>query len=527
MNGVSLFLLTACIAGVSTAECVHPDRIDSAKDVNVCVMADGTVEVSSTGRVEEVKLIWKRHHASTTPMFRNDWERTYGEAGWTTVGKCRQLGSAWYCMLRELDGRTDGWGVAVQPNALCWWQVTEREIVLTLDVRAGAMPVNLKGRTLTAAKLVMRRGLASERPFAAGKAFCRLMCHCPRLPKSPVYGYNDWYCAYGRNTATNFLKDAKFVVSLCEGLENRPYVVMDDGWQRNSPPVVAPLGYGSSGWGPWDEAGDAFGMKMKPFAAAVAELGAKPGLWYRPYRAWEEAPDAMRLKSDRIFFDPSAAGVTELLVADVARFREWGMKLVKIDYLVGDVAGALAFPDKVGGRPFLTDRVWRDDSRTTCEVLLEQYHAMRKAAGDDMILIGCNAFDHLVAGLFDLQRTGGDTSGREWKQTREFGINTLGARSIHDGTFYAVDAGCVGLAFAGAVDWRYNKQWLDLVSRSGTPLFVSWHRTLATEEICTEFRRAFSRAARGGETGEPLDWETERFPRRWRFFDGCEVTYEW
>jgi len=520
----ALLILSSFLA---FGEVVTPDEILSEEGVKATVAGDGTVCVTSAGKAEEVTLVWRRRHAPSTRYFRNDWERTYGEAGWTTLADDAGMGSAWYCLVREADGRVDGWGVEVQPNALCWWQVTPEAIRLTLDVRAGAAPVNLKGRTLKAAKLVMRRGKPGERAWDAGRLFCRMMCPSPRLPKSPVYGYNDWYCAYGENTATNFLADAGLVTSFCEGLANRPYVVMDDGWQKNAPPVVRPLGYGSSGWGPWDEAGERFGMKMKPFADAVAALGAKPGLWYRPYRAWDEVPAEMRLKAQPIFFDPSAKGVTEQLASDVARFRSWGMKLVKIDYLVGDVAGALAFPRRVGGRPIVTDRIWRDDSRTTCEVLLEQYRAIREAAGDDVVLIACNAFDHLVAGLFELQRTGGDTSGVRWAQTRDTGVNTLSARSLHDKIFYATDADCAGLAWDGAVDWSLNRQWLDLVARSGTPLFVSWRRALATPPVREAIRAAYARASQSVGTAEPLDWEASRTPADWRFADGSVAHYDW
>ena len=510
---------------VAQAVVIDPDRIEASSGVEVSVRENGDVTIAAAGReVEEVRLVWERAHAPTTRICRNDWERDYAEAGWTTL--TNNPGSAWYFLVRE-GRRVDGWGVATQPNALCWWTVSESNIVLTLDVRAGGAPLRLGSRVLTAARLVMREGREGESAYEAGRAFCRMMCPNPRLPKAPVYGYNDWYCAYGNNTATNFLADAAFVTSLAEGLENRPYVVMDDGWQPNAPPVVKPLGLGSSGWGPWDRSGDAFGMAMKPFAAAVAALGAKPGLWYRPYRAWAEAPAEQKLRDHPLFFDPTAPGVRERFAADIARFRDWGFKLVKIDYLVGDVAGALSFPRKVGGMPVQGNRGWRDVSRTTAEVLLDHYRAMRAAAGDDVVLIGCNGFDHLIAGLFELQRIGGDTSGWRWEQTKEMGVNSLGARAIHDGTFYAADADCVGLARAGAVDWRQNRQWLDLVARSGTPLFFSWRRSLMTDDIRDEFRRAFRAASGRHATAEPLSWECEAFPTRWRFADGSTVAYDW
>ena len=518
---VGLAVLSA--AGLRAAVLL-PDEIVAPEGVSVRIAESGVVSVRADGvPVEEVRLFWRRPLSERTRVFRDDWERTYAEAGWTTVRD--NLGSAWYTMVHE-DGRTDGYGVEVQPNALAWWTTATNGVTLTLDLRAGGAPLQLGARTLEAVRLVTRRGAAGESAFAAGRAFCRMMCPVSRLPKEPVYGYNDWYCAYGKNTATNFLADAGFIVGLCEGLESRPYVVMDDGWQRNSPPVVAPLNLGSSGWGPWDEAGEGFGMKMRPFAAAVAALGAKPGLWYRPFRAWEEIPDDMRLGANPLFFDPTHPDLAAMIGRDIRRFRDWGMKLVKIDYLTMDIADGCSFARKTGGRLVPPERVWRDSSRTTAEVLKGLYRTMREAAGDDMVIIGCNALNHLAAGLFEVQRTGGDTSGWKWRQTFEMGVNTLAARAMQDRIFFASDADCVGLAQAGAVPWKKNRLWLDLVSRSGTPLFVSWKQTLADESVRSALKAAYAVASRPRPVAEPLDWMETPRPRKWRFADG-ETTYDW
>ena len=160
-----------------------------------------------------------------------------------------------------------------------------------------------------------------------------MMCPSPRLPKGPVYGYNDWYCAYGENTATNFLADAAYVTAMAKGLKERPYVVMDDGWQHNSPPMIKKKrGCFDNGCGPWDRAGATFGMDMKTFAAKVTALGAKPGLWYRPMRAWEEAPDSLKLAGDKRYFDPTVPEVKKRISEEIRCFRDWGFKLVKADF---------------------------------------------------------------------------------------------------------------------------------------------------------------------------------------------------
>jgi D-arabinose 1-dehydrogenase-like Zn-dependent alcohol dehydrogenase len=49
--------------------------------------------------------------------------------------------------------------------------------------------------------------------------------------------------------------------------------------------------------------------------------------------------------------------------------------------------------------------------------------------------------------------------------------------------FYVADADCVGVT--KAVPWTFNRQWLDLLARSGTMLFVS----LAPDALGSDERR--------------------------------------
>ena len=496
----------------------------SGAGVRVTLQADGAVAVSAPKvGLEAVILDWRAPWPKGARMLADVWERSYGDLRWTDVGADERL-SPWYFLVTA-DGRTDGYGVMVQPNALACWKVDAGGRRLRLDLRAGGRPVRLGGRTLAAATVVTRRGLPGESAFAAGRAFCRTMCPVTPPLKEPVYGYNDWYCAYGKNTATNFLADAAYIVECAKGLANRPYVVMDDGWQPNSPPVVKT----DSGHGPWDRSGDPFGMDMATFAGKVSALGAKPGLWYRPFRAYDEMPSGWKLKCDPRYVDPTVPGVKARIREDMSRFRDWGYRLIKIDYLTYDICQQWG-----GDRGRQEDRLirdtreWRDSSRTTVEVVKDLMRTMREAAGPDVVLIGCNGLNHLVAGLFELQRIGDDTSGREWARTRDMGVNTLGYRAIQDRVFFAADADCVGLCAPGAVPWEKNAQWLDLVSRSGTPLFVSWHRRLATPEFRAALAEAFRRAAVPQPSAEPADWADPgvRHPSRWRFGD-IERNYDW
>ena len=71
---------------VAQAVVIDPDRIEASSGVEVSVRENGDVTIAAAGReVEEVRLVWERAHAPTTRICRNDWERDYAEAGWTTL----------------------------------------------------------------------------------------------------------------------------------------------------------------------------------------------------------------------------------------------------------------------------------------------------------------------------------------------------------------------------------------------------------------------------------------------------------
>ena len=74
----------------------------------------------------------------------------------------------------------------------------------------------------------------------------------------------------------------------------------------------------------------------------------------------------------------------------------------------------------------ITTNGWHfnDRSKTNAQIILDLYLAIRNE-GRNMYLIGCNTVSHLSAGIFELNRIGDDTSGKEWERTRKMGVNTL------------------------------------------------------------------------------------------------------
>jgi alpha-galactosidase len=104
------------------------------------------------------------------------------------------------------------------------------------------------------------------------------------------------------------------------------------------------------------------------------------------------------------------------------------------------------------------------------------------------------------------------------------GVNSLAFRGVQHGAFYVADPDCVGVTTA--VPWSLNRQWLDLVARSGTMLSVS----LAPDALGATERRdlkaALALAAVPQPLGEALDWQRTVYPERWRLM-GRERTYDW
>jgi len=102
-----------------------------------------------------------------------------------------------------------------------------------------------------------------------------------------------------------------------------------------------------------------------------------------------------------------------LIHDDVARIRSWGYDLIKHDYSTYDAFGRWGF--EMGAELTQGDWHFNDQSLTNAEIILRLYQTLRAGAGDTALL-GCNTIGHLGAGLFEIQRTGDDTSGRVWER---------------------------------------------------------------------------------------------------------------
>src|ERR1039457_273777 len=167
--------------------------------------------------VKKIHLHWAATFDTNSVFLGDAWEPAYGDLRWKPINLTGPM--PWYFLVS--DGVvTHGYGVMTGPAALCCWKVDTNGIDLWADVRSGGVGVELGNRMLTVCTINARQGHAGENAFAAACAFCRQMCPEPRVVRQPVYGFNDWYCAYGANTATAFLNDAAYIASLSPTSEN-------------------------------------------------------------------------------------------------------------------------------------------------------------------------------------------------------------------------------------------------------------------------------------------------------------------
>jgi alpha-galactosidase len=463
--------------------------------------------------LEHILLRWHISLPNDAEFLGDQWERSYGDLAWRSSVPNRIM--PWYFLMTS--GRvTSGFGVRVGAPALAFWQADPEGISLWLDVRNGGSPVQLSGRALEAVHVVT----VSQKdvsPFSAARQLCKLMSPAPRLPKLPVYGGNNWYYTYGENfTASDIVRDGELLAECADGAANRPYMVIDMGWER-----------ADEGAGPTNETNNRF-PDMPALVAKLNKIGVRPGIWLRPLltteklpESWRMASSAKRMKEGFFVIDPSIPEALAHIQDSVKVVKEWGFNLIKHDFSTYDMLGRWGFD--MGAT--LTDPNWNfaDKSRTTAEIIRSFYAGLREAAGD-ALLLGCNTMGHLGAGLFELQRIGDDTSGRDWERTRKMGVNTLAFRLPQHNTFFSADADCV--AITPQVPWNMTRQWLDLVARSGTALFVSADPKSIGPEQKTALRAAFQSASKPRGTAEPVDWRETTAPEKW-VIGGSKATYQW
>ena len=245
---------------------------------------------------------------------------------------------------------------------------------LNLDTRTGGNGVQLQQRTLYAADIVTTQNEGNENAFATVRRFCTQMCDKPRLTEKPVYGINDWYFAYGNNSAKLILETTSMMASLASDSANPPFSVIDAGWAIKSPAMADDCCWGDD----FAVSNDKFG-DMKKLADEIKKLGMRPGLWTRPLCAKHDDKKKLLMPSIPGRDDPKTPLLDPTISENIERiknlwntYRQWGFEMVKHDYTTFDIFGRWGFQMQEG----LTTNGWQfnDNTKTNAEIILNLYN---------------------------------------------------------------------------------------------------------------------------------------------------------
>ncbi len=471
--------------------------------------------------VSFLKLRWNEPIRKDIKVLGDTHERGYGDLEWKAIDENRSM--PWYMAISngsdsctDYEERfTECFGVGVLPNALATWKCDENGISLLLDVRNGCLPTVLEDGILDLVDIYFEeyRNISA---FSALRDFCRIMSPSPLLADHVVYGSNNWYYAYGNSSHVEIIEDSKFVSKMCEGLSNIPYMVIDDGWQPNSCDA------------PWDRGNERF-PDMAGLAEEMKKIGVRPGIWVRylingqngePRKVDTFPEEWYSMRSDKVL-DPSHPEVLEYVKTTTKRLVDWGYTLIKHDFSTFDIFGKWGF--QAPSNLATGDWGFYDRGKTSAQIIKNLYKTIKDAAGD-AVIIGCNAIGHLCAGLHHFNRTGDDTSGYEWARTKKMGVNTLAFRLVQNNAFFGADADCVGIT--GHIDWKQNSQWLKILSRSGSCLFVSCKPGILNDKESADLKEAFEYGSFQSDELIPLDWMETRTPSEY-LLNGERISFEW
>lgn len=472
---------------------------------------------AQTSKVKWIKLRWNNLSWDKNVRFLGDaWERGYGDMEWKGMNPNRFM--PWYFCAKS-EAKSICYGVKVRPSAMCFWQVDSLGMTLFLDVRCGGSGVNLKGRVIKLADVIACE-MRDCTSFEAMQEFCGQMCEDPILPKYPVYGSNNWYYAYGKSSESEILADCDYILNLTKDIENKPYMVIDDCWQEHHR-------LNEYNGGPWTKGNEKF-PDMKALADKLVQKGVRPGIWVRLLLNEDEnIKNEWRLSHNNCI-DPTNPEALNYIKEDIKRICNWGYTLIKHDFSTFDLFGKWGFQMS----PLVTDDGWHfyDDSLTSAEVVKLLYKAILdasvEASNGETLILGCNTIGHLGAGYMHINRTGDDTSGVIWERTRFMGVNTLAFRLPQHGKFYEIDADCVGID--GGISWSMNKQWADVLAKSGTPLFISVRPNILNETEKQELHEILKVASKQEHHVIPVDWEETTCPEHWQDKDhDIDCKYQW
>ncbi len=437
--------------------------------------------------VKYLKLRFRGDLTDVDKVFGDQWERvghglpsTYVE--WKTIMPFRPL--PWFCYLIR-GGRMDCYGVKTGADAFVFFQVDHDGITLFINLCSGNVGVDLQA-PLIACEVIQREGAAGEDPYKVAQTFAGQLCEKPVLPKTPIFGVNNWYWAYGNISHDIVMQETEQLTRLTAGCKHSPYMIIDDGWQvshEDTDCKIGPIGP----WVPNSRFPD-----LKHTSAEIHRQGAKAGLWIRPLYTTQRPDDAemILVEGDGVYtLDPSHPKTLQLAEETARRItQEWGFDLIKHDFSVIDTTGINNFAAETFHSQLCREnRTFFDKTKTTATVLKNLYAAIQRGAGDKDV-IGCGTIGHLTAGIHSMFRTGADTSGRCYEWTRRDGGNCLMRLPLNN-AFYMTDPDCA--SFTDMVPFQANLEFLEMCALTRQTVLASIRPGILTEEQMLQVNKVF------------------------------------
>ena len=469
--------------------------------------------------VKYLKFRFNGDFSKVDRVYGDQWERAGLKAylEWRSVMASRVL--PWFCYVMSGD-EISCYGVKTGANCFAFFQVDTGGVTLFLNLCCGNEGADL-AEPLIACEVVEMHEEKCSNVYQAAAKFAKMMCDNPVLPKTPVFGVNNWYWAYGDISYESVLNETDYLMDMTSGCKNAPYMIIDDGWQKNRIP-----GAGNYIGGEW-EANGKFG-NMRKMADAIHLKGAKAGIWFRPLLTRGNVPKEAILCEEcgGVVLDPSHPFTIEKAYNDAKKLSDWGFDLIKHDFTTADaMTGQKTLTSEQHDCLLVAEnRRYYDKKKPTAVILKDLYKAIQQGAGNSDV-IACNAVGHLSAGIHSLYRIGNDTSGRSFEWTRRDGINSVMRLPLNN-AFYNADPDCA--AFTDMVRADVNLDFLEMCALTGMTTLASVTPGILKPDEMKRINEIFKIADEGEGSFGIKDYEKNANPETFISADGkIEKHYDW
>jgi hypothetical protein len=448
--------------------------------------------------------------------------RVLGCDGLTPADKSRSS----YAFLAAADPRA-------RAGVVAGWLTDERGSGIVLS-KPGEGGLVIEGQT-DYGKLRLEAGETAEgEEFAVGRfddgllgleAYADAVAKANQVRLKPIpSGYCTWYSRPHGGAA-----DEKSLAELATFAHDKlarfgfDLVQIDDKWQ------VLPRDYTThKPKGPYPGG-------MRATAATLNKNGMTAGIWFIPF-GWDPKSDTFKEHQDYFVHredgslyevkwagtcldmtHPGARGLLEQTVSRVT--HEWGYKYLKIDGLWTGLAVQILYPNPAYRDDKIGDAVFHDPRKTNVEAYRDGLRLVRKAAGEDVFIDGCNVAQNMRTlaasyGLVDAMRVGRDI-GASWEKILP--SMTMASRLyFYHGRVWHNDPDC--LMLREPLTLEQARAWGSWIALSGQLNLVSEWLPGLPEDRLDIVRRSMPNT---GLCGRPMDlYEEPEHPRVWKLTAG-------